>query len=81
MKKFILWLNNDDNEPQFEVVEAKDEQTALGSFLAEMFDIEDDEMGKNMANAMLRDEFYGVGQLDLGPVEFTFYYDLESLGL
>jgi|AntAceMinimDraft_16_1070373.scaffolds.fasta_scaffold95628_3 hypothetical protein len=82
MEKFILLLNNWDNEPEFKVVEAKNEKEALANYLIETFYLDNEEISeKDMAENILKDEFYGVASLEIGEVEFTFYTDLKSLGL
>jgi len=82
MKKFILLLNNDDNEPQFEIVEAENEQAALGNYLTEIFNLDDEEESEAyICKDLMRCEYYGVALIEVGAIEFTYYYDLKDLGI
>jgi len=86
MKKnlYIIYMNNDDNEPEYEIVESTSPEQALLTHLEETFDLEIEE-GEEEGNEqficedMLRNEFFGVALVQLGAVDFDFYYDLESL--
>ena len=76
-------MNNDEPELHIEVVLAEDEQSALRNYLANLFDFDDKDgyMGNDMVERMLRDELFAVAETEVGNVEFTFYYNLKSLGV
>lgn len=84
MNKYLIFINNDDNEPQFEIVESTGPELALLNYLEEMFDLEIEEgetQGPDqfICESMMKDEYFGVALIQLGDVAFDNYYSLESL--
>ena len=86
MKKnlYIIYHNNDDNEPQYEIVKSTTPELALLNYIEDIFDleIEEDETVGNeeyICNMLMQDEFFGVALVQLGGVDFDFYFNLESL--
>ena len=86
MKKnlYIIYHNNDDNEPTFEIVESTSPELALLNYLEDVFDLEIEEgedQGNEeyICNILMNDEYFGVALVQLGDVDFDFYHDLTIL--
>ena len=80
IRLFALWINNDDNEPQIEIVKANNEKSALLNYLTEIFFLDfEEESEEYICSSLLKDGYYGVTEVKEGGLEFTFYNSLSEL--